>query len=649
MFKVAVLLLALLLGLYSITSRKSVSDTKGQTATYSATSGVIISAENAEQVKQVARIGTGSANSLVLSPDGKTIALAGSLGVWLYGVDTSAAPARLLEGHTGGVWDVAFSPDSKLVASSSTDKTIRLWDVQSRKSIRTFQGDSQGVASIAFSPDGKLFASGGSEGTVNLWDVQSGHSKGTLSHGGYPSSGSLTFSSDSKMLAATIGYGAVIWDVPSGQIKTTIRVRRIPNDAGAGVFDRVMFSPDGKLLVSQAGEIMVWDVQSGQPKGTGKYYPGCGAVRFTSVGQLQFYGGCDGAVVALDLGTGERQTIFRVPSNRPSYGSLSQDGNLVVALNTYEGTISLWDIRSGQLKTTFAAPVAMQPQIAFSRDSSLLAFAGYDMKMRLYEVQGGKLKAISTEDIGWVADMWFSPDNSRMLSVSPDNSGWNHKLHWWDVPNGKLIETIAGPKVSMNPSTAVFSPDGKLLAYSSSSSQLSFWDIATRDHRQMASLMDHPSSIAGVAFSPDGRFVAAIGGDSTVLWDMQTLKRVGVYKGLVDRWVNGVAFIGDGKLLATSDGGNNVVLWDQLSTQSKTMFVGHTSPITNLDFSPDGKLLASGDRSGKIMLWDVQTGQRLTTLIGHTDAVNRVKFSPNGTLLASSGESTVRLWAVSGS
>ena len=106
------------------------------------------------------RLGKGSIHDMAYSPDGTLLAVASSIGIWLYDTATYDEVA-LLTGHTDYVYSVAFSPDGKTLASGSWDATIRLWDVATGDTLNTLTGHTHWVNSVAFSPDGKTLASGG--------------------------------------------------------------------------------------------------------------------------------------------------------------------------------------------------------------------------------------------------------------------------------------------------------------------------------------------------------------------------------------------------------------------------------------------------------------------------------------------------------
>ena len=117
-----------------------------------------------------ARLGKGRISEIAYSPDGTRLAVAGSIGIWLYDVQTGQE-LDLFAGHTGSVTSVSFSPDGQTLASGSDDETVRLWDVSSGRHIRTLTGHTVFVHSGSFSPDGNTLASGSSDGTVLLWEL----------------------------------------------------------------------------------------------------------------------------------------------------------------------------------------------------------------------------------------------------------------------------------------------------------------------------------------------------------------------------------------------------------------------------------------------------------------------------------------------
>ena len=122
-----------------------------------------------------ARFGKGTIHQITYSPDSTKMAVATSIGIWIYDTETGDE-LNLLSGHTEAVDSVAFHPEMAIymLASGSRDDTVRLWDVETGIEMRSLTAHTSSVYTVAFSHDGTTLASAGSDRTVRLWDTDTG-------------------------------------------------------------------------------------------------------------------------------------------------------------------------------------------------------------------------------------------------------------------------------------------------------------------------------------------------------------------------------------------------------------------------------------------------------------------------------------------
>ena len=159
-----------------------------------------------------ARLGKGFNTQIAYSADGARLAVAGSIGIWIYDAKI-IKELDLLAGYSDWVVSVAFNPDGRTLASGSYDNTIRLWDANIGKHLHTLTGHTDVVLSVAFSPDGQTLASGGDDETVRLWDATTGRYLHTLT-AHTDQVNSVAFSPDGNTLASGSDDGTVLlWEL----------------------------------------------------------------------------------------------------------------------------------------------------------------------------------------------------------------------------------------------------------------------------------------------------------------------------------------------------------------------------------------------------------------------------------------------------
>ncbi len=205
-----------------------------------------------------------------------------------------------------------------------------------------------------------------------------------------------------------------------------------------------------------------------------------------------------------------------------------------------------------------------------------------------------------------------------------------------------------GP-VSPEVGSLAFSPDNKLLAVGSYK-EVDLLDPATG--RRLAALTGMVDEVRSVAFSRDGKWLAAAGGlagrlGEVVVWNVETRQPVTTIHGHAD-CIYGVAFSADGRRIATASYDKLIKLWDTGSGQETATLKDHIDSIFALAFSPDGKRIASGAADRTVKLWDAATGQRLFTLGESQDGVLTIAFHPSGKQIAAAGyDKFIRIWDLS--
>jgi beta-lactamase regulating signal transducer with metallopeptidase domain len=316
--------------------------------------------------------------------------------------------------YAGNIFAVKFSPDGTTLASSWGDGTIKLWDVASHKNTAVFVSPTAGgnpneqilIKSLAYSPDGKAIASGncGSTtfGMIRLWNVASGQNTATFNGHAEPWRAGIqgiycvVFSNDGKALVTGSEDNVIrFWDAGSGKVTATFKA-----DSGDKIY-ALALSPDGKMLASGSskGTIKLWDVASGTNTATFKAV-GSGnsvySVAFSPDGKT-LGAGCwmEGGGMLWDLASGTNTVKFKpdradsAATNNPNdmtYSvAFSPDGG-VFAQGCDNGIIVLWDVKSCKKIAILSGHSALVRSLAFSPDGRTLASGSDDSSVKLWSL-----------------------------------------------------------------------------------------------------------------------------------------------------------------------------------------------------------------------------------------------------------------------
>jgi RNA polymerase sigma factor (sigma-70 family) len=336
----------------------------------------------------------GSPAGMAICPAGRTLAVAGD-GNRVRLIEVATGRDRLDdEGHRVGIESLSYRVDGKVVTSSSRDGVVRAWVVATGEP-RPQPPPPANSAAHRFSPDGKTVASLGLDRTLRIVDTATGKAR-VEAKMGWDRYASLAFSADGSTLAFWGSNDGRIrlWHAPTGKELAAVRVRpreQIITDKTTPL-EAPTLSANGRYLAWRGRDnaVHVWDVASGKERG-------------------------------------------RMPVARPTViraSVLANDGRSLLAL-TGDGRIALWEVPTGKERCCFAEQFQVVPGprrltgpqvLALARDGGLVAAAGGDGKVRVWDGLTGKELARFEGHEGAVTALAFAPDGKTMASAGADTT-----------------------------------------------------------------------------------------------------------------------------------------------------------------------------------------------------------------------------------
>lgn len=283
----------------------------------------------------------------------------------------------------------------------------------------------------------------------------------------------------------------------------------------------IAFSPHGTLLASAHYDqsIRIWDVAQGHMVHVLQgHRASVESIAWSPDGQLLVSGSRDKTVRLWEVMTGEQVKVV-TEHNASVYSVAFHFDGMTVASGDQDGQIRISSTSVSTSQATFSHTDRVN-SLVFSPDGEILASASFDSTVKLQRVRESRLLTSLNAHLNRVEDVQFSPDGQLLLTAGDDT------IKLWRVQTRQLVRTLSGHQAAVL--RVGFSPDGQFIASASGvpsnwlenfrgDRTIRIWQGQTG--RQVMQLDAHKNLILGLAFSPDGQFLASGSWDKTIkIW-----------------------------------------------------------------------------------------------------------------------------------
>jgi len=419
--------------------------------------------------------------------------------------------------------------------------------------------------------------------------------------------------------------GEARWQVPFVQAGLPAKVSRVLGAVRMRHGDRVnalTYSPDGTLLASASrdGTVRLWNVGNGR--------------------EVLAYRGHENTQSLRD----EKETgdPMRVPSV-----AFSQDGLWVASCGG--GEIHVWETKTGKKLHTLKGHKKDVVGVAFAKNKNLLASAGDDKKLILWDVAAEKADFTSDDQNLRLSAVTFSGTDKAVGTVNGagdlmvfalDAMGKNPKLSLsTGISDGGPSNALAFTRDGAGIFTA--GKDGKIKLTAGPDGMPGFGAASV-----VRKFEGHSKGINSIALSKDGATLVSGSEDQTVIvWDANTGKLDRAFQGHIQP-VTSVAIRPDGKQVASGSEDGSIRLWPLNKADEHRAFTDAKDNLWAVAYGGDGKTVAAAGADRIVRVYDTATGKLSKELPGHKGAVTSLAYLGNDKIVSGAGDKLLKIWDI---